>query len=67
MVDTLVAWPLTNEMASSTPYSAAISISSSRWMGRSPDTRRLAETEVPYRSMAALAAAATTGSPDMFR
>jgi hypothetical protein len=63
MVATLVAWPLTKVTASSTPWNSASRRSSAAWNGRSPATSRLAETEVPKVSIAALAAAATAGWP----
>ncbi len=53
---TFVECPPTRATASSAPWMRANARSSSRWIGRSPETMRLAETEVPYRSIAALAA-----------
>ena len=43
---------------------AASFCSNSRWMERSPDTGLLAETDVPKRSMAFLAAWETRGCPE---
>ena len=67
IVVSLVEWPPTNTMASCVPMKSAMARSNSRWTGFSPETSRLAETLVPKRSMAALAARATVGSPDMPR
>ena len=47
MTETLVAWPPTSTIASSTPWWLASAASSSRWIARSPDTTRLADTVVP--------------------
>ncbi len=67
MIVTLVEWPLTMARAASVPKNSAIARSSSPCTAFSPETSRLAEVLVPNRSMAALAAAATAGSPDMPR
>ena len=63
----LVAWPPTNVTESSAPTRLAIARSSSPWIVFSPETSRLAETLVPNRSIAPLAAAVTAGSPDIPR
>ena len=62
--ETFVACPLTRTIASSQPRNRARAVSSSRWTGRSPDATRLAETEVPYRTVAIAAARVTSGSPE---
>ena len=55
---TFVEWPPTRATLSSALCSRANARSRSRWTGRSPETGRLAETEVPQRSIAAFAASA---------
>ena len=64
MVDTFAGCPPMNTIASSTPRKRAISPSSAAWIGRSPDTTRLAETELPQRATASCAAWVTSGSPE---